>query len=218
MKRILNLSTILGLASILTLSSFTPLARAADSTISINIQRGSSEDKPNQPANIGWLAQELRDKGWNVILSPEIEGIPIAELKLKNAGVNLVAEAITIATGGSVRATVRQEDTLFLVGGKKSGRQLEAFNMSGYLAQIPPEKQEQALNTLENIVLNSLLTLQEGQLAQQPGFRFYSDAKILVVIGTPEALEVTRKIVQALPGQSQQKQSGKQVDLLDVTN
>src|SRR5678815_4615182 len=109
MKRILNLSRILGLASILTLCSFAPLASAGDSTISINIQRGSPDDKPNQQANIGWLAQELRGKGWNVILSPEIESIPITELKLKNAGVALVAEAITIATGGSVRASVRQE-------------------------------------------------------------------------------------------------------------
>jgi type II secretory pathway component GspD/PulD (secretin) len=41
-----------------------------------------------------------------------------------------------------------------------------------------------------------------------PTIKFYKDADLLIVVGSPEAVETARKIIDALPGQSVQQTGG----------
>lgn len=189
-------------------------AFAAEERVSLDISGGKVEQGNGQSvATVAWLAQFLRGHGWNVVMGKDLGEVPIPELKLRNATVQLVAEALTITTEGRVRASVRSGDTLFLMGGgAKSGPQLEAFNLSGYLREV--KEPNRSLDQLERIVIESLVSM-GGDRVATPAFRFYPEAKILVAIGTAPALEVTRKIIEALPGQQPRPALPKELLLLD---
>lgn len=91
-------------------------------------------------------------------------------------------------------------------------RMIEVFNLSGYFRQ---QKQQanatndaQALEDLMMIIHKTLAMFTEARYPNvpppdslAPQMEFHSGANLLVVIGTGEAIEVVRKVVDALPGQ-----------------
>ncbi len=93
-------------------------------------------------------------------------------------------------------------------------RTVEAFNIGPYLhwlrekqdPKAAPDRREQevakSLDELEKIVAVTLESLKQGSTVEVPSFRFHRGANLLIVTGTRDAVEVARKVVNALPGQA----------------
>ena len=96
-------------------------------------------------------------------------------------------------------------------------RTVEAFNLSGYIQWLTGKDKatadtdrrekaaEQSLRDIEKIVLETIDTFKQGNLnsQDQPRFQFHRGANLLVAIGTRETVEIVRKVVNALPGQTE---------------
>jgi len=99
-------------------------------------------------------------------------------------------------------------------------RTVEAFNIDPYLRwlrekQDPKEAQdrreqevEKRLEELMKIVAETLQSLKQGSSVEYPKFQFHRGANLLIVTGTRDAVEVARKVVNALPGQTDFGSSG----------
>jgi len=188
----------------------------------------------------------------NIVMSPGLAHLKIADLKLRTSSVWEELEAIRVASGGkfewvgpespvfagrtdqdapspSMFAAVdpttglsprgaRPNSGLFtlreLTTTPETARTVEAFNIGPYLQwlgekQDPKEAQEsrekdvsRRLDELEEIVGITLDGLKQGASVEMPRFLFHRGANLLVVTGTRDAVEVARKVVNALPGQS----------------
>jgi hypothetical protein len=180
-------------------------------------------------ATVAKLAEHLREQGWNVILSPGTEKIRISDLQLRSADARLIAEALSIASGGTMHVNVRPGpvDTLIIMSRQRPSRRLEVFNVSGYLSSNPllaefeahekltsaaVEEMTRRVREIEVLVIGTLHDLTRSEFAdhEQMEFQFHPGTRLLIVIGTDQAIDVARKIINALPGQ---RQSGKQPDI-----
>jgi hypothetical protein len=84
-------------------------------------------------------------------------------------------------------------------------RMVEVFNLSGYLEQLGKHDEKDVAASLEKIkmiVSDTLNQVMQGnmQAEDQPSFQFHPGANLFIVIGPPQAIEVTSKVVKALPG------------------
>lgn len=93
-------------------------------------------------------------------------------------------------------------------------RIVEAFNMSRYLderirlGKSPVDKAtfdqmaNECLGQIERIIRQTLESLKGDYLTQSdhPDFQYHPGTGLLIVIGTPEAIDVARKVLTALPG------------------
>jgi hypothetical protein len=84
-------------------------------------------------------------------------------------------------------------------------RMVEVFNLSGYLEQLGKRDEKDIAASLEKIkmiVSDTLNQVMQGNMQpeDQPSFQFHPGANLFIVIGPPQAIEVTRKVVNALPG------------------
>ena len=79
--------------------------------------------------------------------------------------------------------------------------------MSGYLHGQNPDKVDEELNKIGKAVSETLAMLYEGSPVSSPGprFKYHPASALFVVIGSPEEVEVARKIVLALPDTSSSK-------------
>ncbi|MGA2867513.1 MAG: hypothetical protein ABSF95_23825 [Verrucomicrobiota bacterium] len=125
------------------------------------------------------------------------------------------AAAIDPATGLPVTAG---ESALYVLDlglgsqgnpGERARRSVEVFNLSGYLQHLGKKDEKEvgdSLHQIEMIVFKTLVNvarLNEDNLPENellPDFQFHPGASLLIVIGSPDALDVARKIVTALPG------------------
>jgi hypothetical protein len=88
-------------------------------------------------------------------------------------------------------------------------RLVEAFNIGPYLESLSrhasPEKkatpEQEGLNEIETMIEQTVADFKGGNAAaDQLKWQYHRGATLLVVIGTPESVEIARKIVNALPG------------------
>jgi len=179
-----------------------------------------AEPVTSVPATIANLAKYLRaaDTNANITVSPSAAEIQIKDLKLHGADVGEVVNAVGVATdeavygGGGSYGNGRFECSFRANQAnlqQNSERTVEVFNMSGYIHSLhlinpPPEAVVQKkLDEIHELVLETLASLRgQGDV----NFRFHPGTELLIVIGKPDAIEVTRKIIDALPGQSQGNQ------------
>ena len=166
------------------------------------------------PATIGNLTKYLRaaNPNLNIVLSPGAAEVKINDLKLRSGDMKALTEAVGIATDGTVRGSSLsgKDNWTFMVQRRPNQEQaIEVFNLSGYIQTLntPDDKViAQKLDELENLILRTLMRLgqrQKGEYSsvQDPEFKFHPGTGLLIVMGPPDAIEVTRKIVNALPGQ-----------------
>jgi len=90
----------------------------------------------------------------------------------------------------------------------KPRRSVEVFNLSGYLQQLPKQDEKavsENVNMLEVVINQTLEQLKPEGFSDEdgpyPDFQFHRGANLFIVIGPPIAIEVARKVVNALPGQ-----------------
>jgi len=164
-------------------------------------------------------------------LADELEAIRVASgLKFEwlgpgSAGPNLPpgssTQTVDPTTGQLVATSPIETNTgLFILREPsptaESARTVEAFNIGPYLQwlrtkQDPKEAQDRreqemakSLEELERIVAITLESLKQGSSVEMPSIRYHRGANLLIVTGTSEAVEVARKVVNALPGQAGQ--------------
>jgi hypothetical protein len=117
-------------------------------------------------------------------------------------------------TTGLPQAPPEEASSLFVLeptpGALRPGRAVEVFNLHGYLQNLPrhdeknPQESAKALDQnlaeIQMMIRQTLAMLRQDQPGlEEPQFQFHSGASLLVVIGSPEAIEISRKIVTALP-------------------
>jgi hypothetical protein len=177
------------------------------------------------------LSKYLRviDTNLNIVLSPGVSDIVISDLKLNTRNARAVHEAIVVASGGAILDNGGGGGGGFFGGQNGMGNNLtfvnarshdqssiEVFNLSGYiqtLGKVDEIEVMRKIDLLQQLIRNTIQDLHHFKSAAEiPDFKFHSGTKLLIVIGKPEALEVSRKIVNALSGQSK---NGEVNQLLD---
>ena len=186
-------------------------------------------------ATVDNLSKYLRaiDPNLNIVLSPDVGGFTIANLKLNTRAPLSIAQAVSVASGGTIVGPgagsgggfgggfrgAERSLTFIANRPRESKSSVEVFNVSGYiqtLGKVDDKVVSQKLDELENKLifptLDDLNILNTGD--RVPTFKYHPGTKLLIVISKPEAIEVVRKIINALPGQ---QANGKADLTLDTT-
>ena len=169
--------------------------------------------------------------GLNIVVPPVLSKVKVGDLKyIQPAGLE---ETQIIDVLEAIRAASDDKFEWSKAGGKTSPfvftanpamvaamprRTMEVFNMSGYIEQLGTQdraKIRAALDEVYQIIDISTRDMVGGDYEQESqiyhSYRFHESAKLLVVNGVPEFVEVARKVVNALPGQIRTR------DLQDVS-
>lgn len=173
------------------------------------------------PATIENLAKYLRaaDRHVNIVVSPSAAEIQIKDLKLRGANVAEVMNVIFTATDGVVNGV----EALNLGGGnfnfafqaspqQDSTRTVGVFDMSDFIfirtltGHPSDELIQQKLDEPEELIAQTLKMLHQGdaQAPPLPRYSFHRGTSLLIVVGTPEAVDVAGKIINALRSQSRE--------------
>jgi hypothetical protein len=175
------------------------------------------------PATIGNLAKYLRAQNpeLNIVLSPGAADEKITDLKLRSGDMKAVTEAVIIATESKVRSSQMSgnDNWTFVVPKEQNpGRTVEVFNLSGYIQTLNANDTSDLIN-LKLDELKQLIreTLQASGYtsADDTSFRYHPGTHLLIVTGSTDAIDITRKIVNALSGQPRPGAVVRE-DLLDV--
>jgi len=173
------------------------------------------------PATIDNLSKYLRviDTNLNIVLSPDVGNITIPNLKLNTRNVSALHQAIAIASGGAIfdnegggfgfvgtSENKTAPNLTFVSARSKTRPSVEVFNLSGYiqsLGKVDDQVITQKLDELKQIIAITTTELNNynDSHIDSPELRFHPGTKLLIVIGKPEAIEVSRKIINALSGQ-----------------
>lgn len=181
------------------------------------------------PATIANLAKYIRaaDTNGNMNVSPSAADIQIKDLKLRGADVSEVLDAVNTATDEAVRGTGSFDrdgkyscvfhTTYQFSPPRNPVRTVEVFDIRGYIGFLglpnntnDEEKIRQKLNELQSLIIVTLANLHVGDTKprEEPYFNFHKGTGLFIVVGSPEAIDVTRKFVNALPGQFTKNQQG----------
>lgn len=182
------------------------------------------------PATIDNLSKYLRaiDPNLNIVLSPDVGKFIISDLKLNTRNPWAISQAVGVASGGAIVGPnggpgigfgggLRGVDrTLTFVANlpRENKRSVEVFNLSGYIQTLGKADEKvvrQKIDELQELTESTLMELSRGS-DDFPDFKYHPGTRLLIVIGRPEAIEVTHKIVNALPGQ----QTNGKADLLET--
>jgi hypothetical protein len=176
-------------------------------------------------ATMGNLVKYLRAANTNltIVLSPGAEDATIGDLKLHSGDMSTLVAALYVATDGNVRGQLLPgKNAWSIVSASKktnTSRTFEVFNISGYINSLGKPSEEVIRQRVDEIreltdqIQHSLVdTPNLTPQVDTPSFRFHPGTSLLIVTGTPDAIGVARKIINALPGQ----QTHGREDLLDI--
>jgi len=140
-------------------------------------------------------------KDVDIVLEPDLRQVTIEQTQLRSEELDQELDALRVASGN--RFMWRSKgDSMYLLESLHGPeeRRVEVFNLAGYLAKGGgTEKADKDIDSLLKIVGDTIKAF-DDKIAE-PKFQFYPDAKLLIVIGSPRAIEVARQVVDALPGQ-----------------
>ena len=180
---------------------------------------GVFERLPNEdwkqvgPATVGSAIKALEDiyPQATIAMDPKLADVPLADLKVRASDPAGDLEALRAACGSQFELDAsRRGMSLFTLtangfferaqAAAARTRQIQVCSLAGYLEQRPKDtKEDSAVDQLQQVINETIGDL-DGTIPQ-PKFRFHADAKLLVVIGTPQAIDVAAKVINALPGQ-----------------
>ena len=180
------------------------------------------------PATLVNIIDVLRDlhAEANLAMAPELANVKIANLKLRATSLDEELEGLRVASGerfvwtrpeamaavdpttGLPTVPARGQSALYSLMPNESGRAavtrrtVEVFNLGPYL-QRKGAARDSSINEIEQIILATLRQIKGDDSADEaPSYQFHSGANLLIVIGQPEALEVARKVLNALEGEA----------------
>jgi hypothetical protein len=164
------------------------------------------------PATIDNLSRYVRAVApdLNIVVAPQAAAVQIKDLKLRAADMAEVVEAAELATDEAVHggpSSGKNNWHIVALPQKDAVRKVEVFNISGYIHSLGnPSNDEIARNLAEFQVLihQTLAQLHKDNPKPPPSpqISFHRGTSMLIVIASPEDIEVIRKFINALPGQS----------------
>jgi hypothetical protein len=182
------------------------------------------------PAKLSGIVDVLRDEyqDVNIVLAPELGEVIIQDLKLRAAEMPEILEALRVASGevfmwhkglapnidpttGLPLPSPAGSSSLYVLSRnyepqpENPKRMVQVFNLSGYLEHLGKRDEKDISASLEQIMRIVSETLDQAtqgkaEAGSQPSFKFHPGANLFIVIGSPQAIEVTEKVVNALPG------------------
>jgi len=202
-----------------------PAQPAAPAEYDLDIANGTfrSGGHPQEQAMFGRTVQILRDKHpeANIAMSPKLGGILIRDLKLRASDLDEELEALRVASddqfiwnrrvpiNGPALYTLQPSEHFVSESAAPRLTQVEVFNMTSYFAhQANAPTNDAALVEYKEKMIGDTrqIIIQTVQMAGAPhaliDLQFHPGANLLVVVGTPDSLEVARKIINAMIGQS----------------
>lgn len=148
----------------------------------------------------------------NILVSPELNDTMVDSLKLRSVNLSELLDAIIFASNRPA-GWVLSENIYYVFPqpGKPipdpSKRVLGTFNMKDYFSVFDKGNDPALLESLRTMAVQALADLkgrQNGKI-DQPKFQFYPDAKLLIVTGSPEMIDIIGKIIQTVAGQTSAK-------------
>jgi hypothetical protein len=219
-----------------------PTANPADAQYDIQIQEGvllvapmkghvdvnalyGPGDLYGVPPTVGNVVKYLQaiNSNLNIVMSPGAADLTIGDLKFHSLDMNGLVNAIFIASGGVVRGSAMpgKDNWAFTTSEheRKPKSEVEVFNLTGYigmLGNLDKDGLRKKLDEIQALIVDTLDSMSHNQDGSSdyahPDFRYHPGTGLLVVIGTAQAIEVSRKIIYALPGEVRPGTP----DLLDV--
>jgi hypothetical protein len=202
-----------------------PAQPAAPAEYDLDIANGTfrSGGRPQEQAMFGRTVQILRDKHpeANIAMSPKLGGILIRDLKLRASDLDEELEALRVASedqfvwnrrvpiNGPALYTLQPSEHFVSESAAPRLTQVEVFNMTSYFAhQANAPTNDAALVEYKEKMIGDTrqIIIQTVQMAGAPhaliDLQFHPGANLLVVGGTPDSIEIARKIINAMIGQS----------------
>jgi hypothetical protein len=195
--------------------------------------------KITKPTNLEDVVDVLREQypDANFVLSPGLgRSIVIEDIKIHHLNAGDALSALKIASGSQFEWRTRDQlfqidpatglpveqarsTELYFLTAAQSAKpkvQIEAFNLSGYLASVKSgptnssseERINQEIDRIQKLVLDTLQhykaylreELKTAKPLKDPSLQFHSGANLLVVMGEPDVVMMVSKIIRALPG------------------
>jgi hypothetical protein len=186
------------------------------------------------PVTLGDIVDVLRELHTNadIVMTPGLAKLKITDLKMRSTHesgegqLQKELQALSVASGYKFLWTreSRESDSghssLYILSSNealvKPSRSVEVFNLSGYIEQLgkPDGKElEASVGKIGTIINDTVQRLKSDVTSEDlfATFEFHPGASLLIVIGPPEALEVARKVVTALPGVTGSAEAGASV-------
>jgi hypothetical protein len=170
-----------------------------------------SGDARGVPATVGNLMKYLRsaDTNLTIVVSPGAAGLQINDLTMRSGNMPALAEALSIATDNKIHGslmTAKDSWTFFAAPQPQTERTLEVFNLNSYILSLGEADRDavaKSLDEVQQLILSTLRQLHPSGYSStdDPQFSYHPGTKLLIVTGSREAIEVSRKIVNALSGQ-----------------
>jgi hypothetical protein len=158
-------------------------------------------------------------------VDPRVATLPVTDLLIRANEAKTDLDALRTACGsrfdlgGGEMDVSGQPNSLYALvynsateanPAKREDRNIECFNLTGYLERIAkhednkkgeqPEKPvDQAVDQLQQIIKSTIADF--DSTINPPHFQFYAQAQLLIVTGSRRGIEVAGKVIRALPGQ-----------------
>lgn len=162
---------------------------------------GSSSSVEARLKNIADVLRDL-NPNINITVSPEAEGIRIDNLKLRGLSIEGQLDALIVASGKRIRWSNTGDSYLIFMRPLEIGeRKIEVFNITAYLEQAGDSDDDEMLKNVEKLqefIVRALKQLSPDDPGPPPSFQFHQGANLLIVTGRPEAIDVARKVVNAV--------------------
>jgi hypothetical protein len=194
----------------------------------LDIIAGRFEPKPGvyTPATVGSLVEFIREHGpdANIVLSPGTADIKVENLRVRSVSLEDFFQALAVATDQNVQWR-RMGEHYALMSRRAPEPGVEVFNLGAYLSRsrLPnlstgpkPERRTDAqlLERVGDLIMETVSFASRNEADRSIELRFHEEARLLVVKGTPKALEVARKVVAALNNEPEKPQPFRR-ELLD---
>ena len=153
---------------------------------------------------IRWLREQFPEV--NFVNAPEVEDVPV-RLTLRSVTLDDIFTALAITSKGELRSNILSEkmvsffyEPLIPRGEVDLKKYTRAFSLANYLAGRSPEETAKALKELEEAlkVSWSMLAEANGGHLEKPALNLHAPTKMLIVVGTPEQLEMVAQFIDQL--------------------
>jgi hypothetical protein len=144
--------------------------------------------------------------GLNVIVPPSVADLQIGPLQLRQITVENLCLIIPAATDGIVEATFDRDAFLTFrptVAIERTQPICKIMSLTPYLAGKPEKDVEKAIVELQDAVVQACRLLAKARRSgrsEQPDFSVHQSTKLLIVVGSPESVNIVEEVVNALSG------------------
>jgi hypothetical protein len=157
---------------------------------------------------IAEAAEVFREQwdGLNVIVPPSVADLQIGPLQLRQITVENLCLIIPAATDGIVEATFDRDAFLTFrptVAIERTQPICRIMSLTPYLAGKPEKEVEKAIVELQDAVVQACRLLAKARRSgklEQPEFSVHQSTRLLIVVGSPESVNIVEEVVNALSG------------------